>query len=80
MTEPGQQEAAGEAIEEAAARAGDLVAYGDREWADHMAFWAGERRILHAGGRAGVGAVVEEAEPEELRARRRRVGPSRLTP
>ena len=50
---------------------GDLVTYGgDR--ADHIAFWLGEGRILHATAREGLG-VVEEGEPAELRARRRAV-------
>ena len=39
--------------------------------ADHIAFWVGEGRILHATGRDGLG-VVEEDEPEYLRGRRRR--------
>ena len=46
---------------------GDLVTYG--EPVDHIAFWLGGGRILHATGRDGIG-VVEEAEPEYLRARR----------
>lgn len=49
---------------------GDLVTYGGAR-ADHIAFWAGEGRILHATARKGLG-VVEEPEPEELRSRRRR--------
>lgn len=53
---------------------GDLVFYG--EPADHVAFWLGEGRILHATGRDGVRAVIEEDEPEELR--RRRSGVRRL--
>jgi cell wall-associated NlpC family hydrolase len=54
-----------------AERPGDLVTYGDGR-ADHVAFWLGDGRILHATAREGLG-VVEEIEPEELRARRRRV-------
>ena len=65
-----QQEEAGEAVAEAALRPGDLVTYGD-ERADHVAFWLGDGRILHATRRDGVDGVVEEEEPEELRARRR---------
>jgi cell wall-associated NlpC family hydrolase len=65
-----QQEDAGEEVDDP--RVGDLVTYGD-ETADHVAFWLGDGRILHATGRAGAEAVVEEPEPAELRARRRRV-------
>jgi hypothetical protein len=49
---------------------GDLVTYGDP--VDHVAFWTGDGRILHSTGRDGGIGVVEEAEPESLRARRRR--------
>jgi cell wall-associated NlpC family hydrolase len=63
------QEAAGEPV--AAPRPGDLVSYGDDKLADHVAFWLGEGRILHATGREGVCAVLEEPEPPELRLRRR---------
>jgi cell wall-associated NlpC family hydrolase len=49
---------------------GDLVTYGDP--VDHVAFWTGGGRILHSTGRDGGIGVVEEAEPESLRARRRR--------
>jgi hypothetical protein len=62
-----EQEAAGRAVENA--EPGDLVTYGG-ERADHIAFWLGEGRILHATGREGLG-VVEELEPPELEARRR---------
>ena len=55
----GQQEEAGEAVDEADLRCGDLVCYGD-----HIAFWLGDGRILHASGSAG--AVVEEPHPPEL--------------
>jgi gamma-D-glutamyl-L-lysine dipeptidyl-peptidase len=67
-----EQEEAGRVVGEPEAVAGDLVTYGDDEAADHVAFWLGEGRILHATGRQGIGAVVEEAEPDALRARRRR--------
>ena len=73
-----QQEEAGERLSEDELRPGDLVTYGPAEGADHIAFWVGDARILHATGRAGAGRVVEEAEPPELRERRRalvRVGP-----
>jgi cell wall-associated NlpC family hydrolase len=67
-----QQEAAGTPVDEP--RPGDLVTYGDpAAHADHVAFWLGEGRILHSTQRAGVNGVVEETEPEELFARRRRV-------
>jgi gamma-D-glutamyl-L-lysine dipeptidyl-peptidase len=67
-----EQEDAGEPVPEEHVRPGDLVTYGDGERADHIAFWLGEGRILHATRRDGVNAVVEEREPPQLRARRRR--------
>jgi cell wall-associated NlpC family hydrolase len=72
------QEEAGEKLTEAGLRAGDLVVYGAPERADHIAFWVGGGRILHATGREGVDRVVEEEKPAELRERRRalvRLGP-----
>jgi cell wall-associated NlpC family hydrolase len=66
-----QQEEAGERLAEDELRSGDLVTYGPAEGADHIAFWVGDGRILHATGRAGVDRVVEEEEPPELRERRR---------
>jgi gamma-D-glutamyl-L-lysine dipeptidyl-peptidase len=66
-----QQEEAGESLSVSHLRAGDLVTYGPPEGADHIAFWVGEGRILHATRREGVDCVVEEAEPPELRERRR---------
>ena len=62
-----QQEEAGEQLSEADLRPGDLVTYGPPEGADHIAFWVGGGRILHAtaagrrrrrrrGGRAGGAA------------------------
>jgi gamma-D-glutamyl-L-lysine dipeptidyl-peptidase len=74
-----QQEEAAERLPEAAARTGDLVTYGPTDGADHIAFWVGGGRILHATGREGVDCVVEEAEPAELGVMRRafvRLGPS----
>jgi cell wall-associated NlpC family hydrolase len=62
-----QQEEAGTPVE--ALEPGDLLTYG-KERADHIAFWLGKGRILHATAREGLG-VIEEPEPEELRARRR---------
>jgi len=66
-----QQEDAGTPVDDP--QPGDLVTYGDPDGrADHVAFWLGDGRILHATGREGVNGVTEEVEPEELRARRRR--------
>ena len=56
-----QQEAAGTAVGARDLHRGDLVCYGD-----HIAFWLGDGRILHATGREGVGRVVEEELPPEL--------------
>ena len=55
-----EQEAAAEAMDEGDLRPGDLVFFGPPERADHVGFWLGEGRILHATGRDGVQAVVEE--------------------
>jgi cell wall-associated NlpC family hydrolase len=66
-----QQEEAGERLSEADLRLGDLVTYGPPEGADHIAFWVGGGRILHATRRDGVDGVVEEEEPADLRERRR---------
>ena len=63
-----QQEAGGAVVAEP--DTGDLITYGD-EAADHIAFWLGNGRILHATAREGVNAVVEENEPESYRERRR---------
>jgi cell wall-associated NlpC family hydrolase len=68
-----EQEEAGEEVSPEDAGAGDLVTYGDADGeADHIAFWLGNGRILHATGRDGLG-VVEEEEPPTLRARRRKI-------
>jgi gamma-D-glutamyl-L-lysine dipeptidyl-peptidase len=69
-----QQEEAAEQVEEADARAGDLVSYDDEDGgrATHIAFWLGDGRILHSTQREGVDGVVEEPEPDHLRAARRR--------
>lgn len=70
-----QQEAAGAPVEPDQLRSGDLVC-----WGDHVAFWLGGGRILHATGREGIRAVVEEEQPPELAARVRayvRLWPSR---
>jgi len=55
-----EQEAAAEPLAEGDLRPGDLVFFGPPERADHVGFWLGEGRILHATGRDGVQAVVEE--------------------
>ena len=68
-----QQEAAGAPVADADLRLGDLVTYGPGDQATHIAFWVGEGRILHSTEREGVDGVVEEAEPDELRAQRRRL-------
>lgn len=65
-----QQEEAGMPVSAAELRPGDLVSYGEAA-ADHIAFWLGDGRILHATQRDGVDGVVEEDEPDELRRRRR---------
>jgi cell wall-associated NlpC family hydrolase len=78
-----EQEEAGETVSEADLRGGDLVTYGPPEGADHIAFWVGDGRILHATGRDGVDRVVEEDEPAELRDCRRvlvRLGPRAVLP
>jgi peptide/nickel transport system substrate-binding protein len=66
-----QQEDAAEKLSEDELRAGDLITYGSSAEADHIAFWVGAGRILHATGREGVNRVIEEEEPAELRLRRR---------
>ena len=66
-----QQEDAGAPVDEGSARPGDLVTYGGEQAADHVAFWLGDGRILHSTQREGADGVVEEDEPDELRARRR---------
>ena len=73
-----QQEEAAERLSETDLRTGDLITYGPPAGADHIAFWVGGGRILHATGRDGADCVVEEEEPVELRERRRafvRLGP-----
>jgi cell wall-associated NlpC family hydrolase len=57
-----QQEQAGAEVAEHDLRPGDLVCY-----EGHTAFWVAPGRILHATGRAGVGCVLDEPEPRELR-------------
>jgi cell wall-associated NlpC family hydrolase len=55
-----EQETAAEKLREHDLRPGDLVFFGPRERADHVAFWLGDGRLLHATGREGVYAVVDE--------------------
>jgi len=69
-----QQEEAGTRVaDEGDARPGDLITYADEggDRATHIAFWLGDGRILHSTQRDGADGVVEEPEPQELRARRR---------
>jgi gamma-D-glutamyl-L-lysine dipeptidyl-peptidase len=70
-----QQEEAGAAVAEADLRPGDLITYGDDASgsATHIAFWLGDGRILHSTQRDDVDGVVEEREPDDLRARRRKL-------
>lgn len=68
-----QQEAAGAPVAEDDLQHGDLVTYGGEEAATHIAFWVGEGRILHSTEREGVDGVVEEVEPDYLKAQRRRL-------
>jgi cell wall-associated NlpC family hydrolase len=64
-----QQEEAADEVH--ALRPGDLITYG--EPVDHIAFWAGGGRILHATGREDAIGVVEEVEPVDLFARRHKL-------
>jgi len=68
-----QQEEAATKVMAEELEPGDLITYGDadKENATHIAFWLGNGRILHSTERAGVNGVIEEVEPEQLRARRR---------
>jgi gamma-D-glutamyl-L-lysine dipeptidyl-peptidase len=67
-----QQEEAGTPVDEDDLERGHLITYGD-ETATHIAFWVGDGRILHSTERDGVDGVVEEMEPPELHAQRRRL-------
>jgi hypothetical protein len=62
-----QQDEAGHVVDDPTV--GDLAVYGDP--VDHVAFWLGDGRILHATARDGLG-VVEEVEPPSLAERRAR--------
>jgi cell wall-associated NlpC family hydrolase len=68
-----QQEEAAEPVREDELCRGDLVTYGDEERTTHIAFWLGEGRILHSTERDDANGVVEEAEPDELSIKRRRL-------
>jgi cell wall-associated NlpC family hydrolase len=67
-----EQEQAAAEIDERDARPGDLVTYGEdgADHATHIAFWLGGGRILNA--RSSAGRVLEEDEPQFLRAIRRK--------
>ena len=67
-----QQEEAGAAVTEEDLRPGDLITYGE-DTATHVAFWLGDGRILHSTEREGTNGVLEEPEPPDLRARRRKL-------
>jgi cell wall-associated NlpC family hydrolase len=69
-----QQEDGGVPVADDELRPGDLITYGDDggDRATHVAFWLGDGRILHSTQRTDVDGVVEEEEPRDLRARRRR--------
>jgi hypothetical protein len=68
-----QQEEAAAPVAESDLRPGDLLTYGEGGQTTHIAFWLGRGRILHSTVRDGVDGVVEEQEPEELQAKRRRL-------
>jgi gamma-D-glutamyl-L-lysine dipeptidyl-peptidase len=69
-----QQEEAGTPVAETDLRSGDLITYAEdgATRATHIAFWVGDGPILHSTQRDGVNGVVEEPEPPELSAMRRR--------
>ena len=67
-----QQEEAAKPVSEDELRPGDLITYGD-ERTTHVAFWLGDGRILHSTEREDADGVLEEPEPEDLRARRRKL-------
>ena len=70
-----QQEDAGTQVTEDGLRPGDLITYGNDEvsHATHVAFWLGDGRILHSTERDDANGVLEEVEPNDLRARRRKL-------
>ena len=67
-----QQEEAGTAVPEHDLQPGDLITYAD-ETTTHIAFWLGDGRILHSTQRDDADGVLEEREPADLRARRRKL-------
>jgi gamma-D-glutamyl-L-lysine dipeptidyl-peptidase len=67
-----QQEEAAAKVPEERLSPGDLITYGEEE-ATHIAFWLGGGRILHATQREDANGVVEEPEPTDLKARRRKL-------
>ena len=67
-----QQEDAGADVPGERLAPGDLVTYGE-EQATHIAFWLGDGRILHSTQRDDANGVVEEPEPADLQARRRKL-------
>jgi cell wall-associated NlpC family hydrolase len=69
-----EQEAAAEELAEGDLRPSDLIFFGPAERADHVAFWLGEGQILHATGRDGVHAVVQEPLAEAADERGLRYG------
>src|SRR5215213_3687048 len=68
-----QQEEAGTPVEQDDLERGDLITYGDGSSATHIAFWLGDGRILHSTEREGINGVVDEIEPTNLRAQRRKL-------
>ena len=68
-----QQEEAGVPVRDDELRSGDLITYGDDAGATHIAFWLGDGWILHSTERHDANGVVEEREPADLHARRRRL-------
>ena len=68
-----QQDEAGAPVPDEDLRRGDLITYAEdgETKATHIAFWLGEGRILHATQRDGVDGVIEEEEPDRLKAMRR---------
>ena len=70
-----QQEDAGTEVAERDLSLGDLITYGDAPDgpATHIAFWLGNDTILHWTERDDANGVLEEHEPSDLRARRRKL-------
>jgi cell wall-associated NlpC family hydrolase len=54
-----QQEQTGSRVDVGDERLGDIVIYGTGQRADHVAFWLGRGRILHATAREDLGVVNE---------------------